>query len=1014
MLTEKNAKRIAGLVVLLIASIAYYLSVERTGSLWDCGEFVLAAYKLQVVHPPGAPLFLIVGRMFTAVAETFSSDPSSIAFAVNIMSGLCSAFAAMFMCWVTFLLGKIALVGRGGQTTEGERIALMFAGIVGGLTAAFATSVWFSAVEGEVYAMSTFFTAMTLWAMVEWYHLPNEPTHDRWVVFALFSAAMSIGVHLLSLLTFPALVLFYYFKKFKNPTALGAGIAIGVSLVMIGVINKIIIAGIPGLWQKMELLMVNTLGMPVHSGLIPTLLIVGALLFFGLRYAHKKHNGYIQVAFVAASLVVIGFSMIGVVLVRSNAHPPINMNEPTDAMRLLPYLNREQYGERPTLYGPHFNAAPVKYEFEDRYGLVGDRYEIIDERISPQYRASDKMLFPRVSHNDASRKRLYQNTWGISNPPTMGDNIGFFIQYQIGWMYARYFMWNFVGRQNGAQGFNPGNIRDGNWLSGIKFIDEMRLHNMDELPDTIKNDKARNVFYFIPFLLGFLGMIFHFKNKRGDFLTMLMLFVITGIGITVFANSPPNEPRERDYIFVGSFITFAVWVGMGVLFLYKTLRDRANMSGLMPAIIAGVLCLSAPALMGFGNYSNHSRKDITAARDYAANFLRALDKDAILFTFGDNDTYPLWYVQEVEGVRTDVRVINLSLIGVDWYINHQRRAMNDSPPVEYTISEAAYRGNKRNQLLLNPAKTDRPMSALQALKFAGEKHPLQRTTRPIESYVPAGNLYIPVDRNRAVATGWIDGNDQQQVVDRIPINFGNKQAITKGELAVMDILATNVYKRPVYFNTTIMPNYINGFEDYMQLEGMALRVVPFKNQRLKGYGIFGYGRIDVDKSYNAIMNQWEWGNFDNEDLFVDDSYRATQQSMRLSMARTAQTLQQRGDNERAVEVANKYFEAFPHMNFAYDLTVIPFIQVLHGAKSESVKEHIRILATEGEQYMKFYDSLKPEDKERGTGYGVEKTQWEQAIDQVLFMLNSIEDPDFRNEIQNKIGGYGRANRQMQN
>ncbi len=1004
MLTEKNAKRIAGLVVLLIASIVYYFSVERTGSLWDCGEFVLAAYKLQVVHPPGAPLFIIVGRMFTFIAELFSDDPSSIAFSVNLMSGLCTAFAAMFICWSTFLLGKIALVGRAGVTSQGERIALMFSGVVAGLAAAFATSVWFSAVEGEVYAMSTFFTAMTLWAMVEWYHLPNEPTHDRWVLFALFSAAMSIGVHLLSLLTFPALVLFYYFKKFKNPTLKGAGISVVASLLLIGVINKFIIAGIPGLWQTMELFTVNTLGLPVHSGLIPTLLIIGALIFFGLRYAHKHRNGYWQQIFVGFSLVIIGFSTIGVVLVRANAHPPINMNEPTDAMRLLPYLNREQYGERPILYGPHFNASPTGYDFEDRYGLVGDKYEKIDVKITPKYRSSDKILFPRVSHNDANRKRLYQNMWGISKNPSMAENIGFFLKYQIGWMYMRYFMWNFAGRQNGYQGFSQTNIRDGNWLSGIKPLDEMRLHNMDKMPDTMKNNKARNRFYLIPLLLGILGMVFHFKNKRGDFLTIAMLFIITGVGITVFANSPPNEPRERDYIFVGSFITFAIWVGMGVLFLYRLLKDKANMSGLAPALIAGALCLSAPALMGFENYSNHSRKDIRAARDYAANFLRGLEENAILFTFGDNDTYPLWYVQEVEGVRTDVRVVNLSLIGVDWYINHQRYAMNDSPPIDYTIPEDSYRGSKRNQVLFHGPNINRPMSALQALKFCGERHPLPSPQRELESYLPSKNLFIPVDRNRAVASGWIDANDPTPVVDKIPFNFGKAQAITKGELAVMDIVATNVYKRPVYFNTTIMPNYIKGFEDYLQLEGMALRVVPFRSNREQGFGIFGYGRIDAEKSYDVIMNKWEWGNFDEKDLYVDDSYRATQQAMRLSMARTAQTLQRKGDTKRAVEVAEKYFEAFPHMNFSYDMTVVPFLQILVNGKAESAKTHMKILAEEGKQYMEFFQSLDPDDLAPGTGFGAERNQWNQTIQQVMFMTNSMDD-EFKAEIQAILGPY---------
>lgn len=1005
MLTEKNAKRLAGLIVFLITAVVFFFSVERTGSLWDCGEFVLAAHKLQVVHPPGAPLFIIVGRMFAFIAETFSDNPSNIAFAVNLMSGLCATFMAVFICWSTFLLGKLALVGRSGETSQGDRWALMLAGIVGGLTSAFATSVWFSAVEGEVYAMSTFFTAMTLWAVVEWYHMPNEPTHDRWLIFAIFSAAMSIGVHLLSLLTFPALVLFYYFKKFKNPTVKGAVISIIASLVGIGIVNKVVIAGIPGLWQSMELLFVNGFGLPIHSGLIPTFLIIGALLYFGLRYAHKVKNGYWQQGFVALALTIIGFSVIGVVLIRSNAHPPINMNEPTDAMRLLPYLNREQYGERSLLYGPHFNASPSGYDITDRYGRVGDKYEIVDIRVKPEYKSSDKMLFPRVAHNDANRKRLYKNMWGISDNPSMAENISFFVRYQIGWMYMRYFMWNFSGRENGAQGFSPTNIKDGNWISGIKFIDEARLFNMDKVPDSMKAHKGTNKYYLLPLLFGILGMIFHYKQKRGDFLTIFMLFIITGIGITVFSNSPPNEPRERDYIFVGSFITFAMWVGMGVLFLYRLLRDKANLSGITPALLAGALVLSAPVLMGSQNFDDLGRKDITAARDYAANFLRGLEPNAILFTFGDNDTYPLWYVQEVEGIRTDVRIINLSLIGVDWYINHQRRRHNNSPPVKFTVSKESYRGSKRNQVYLDPQGQSRPMPVKRALEFCNESHPLPSSGGRLDSYLPSKDLYLVVDRGRAISSGWVDAGEANKMVDRIPFKFGKKNFLMKGELAVLDIVASNVYDRPVYFNTTIMPSYIQGYEDYMQLEGMALRVVPIKTNRDRSLGIFGYGRLDENATYDAVMNKYEWGNLDKKNLFVDDSYRATQQAHRLSMTRLASKLFESGDRQRAVDVAEKYFEAFPHMNFPYDMTVLPFLDVLAQSGAESAKMHLRILANETQQYMEFLDSLSPEDKQPGTGWHQERLKWERTIPQVVNMAQTIGDEELMQEVQNQLSPY---------
>ena len=599
--SDKSAKRITGLIVFVISFLVYLFSVERTGSLWDCGEFILAAYKLQVVHPPGAPLFIIVGRIFTAIADMFSDNPSDIAFAVNIMSGICTAFAATFVSWIAYIFGKLALDGRDRSSDPDERIALMGAGVIAGLTTAFCSSVWFSAVEGEVYAMSTFFTAMTVWAMAEWYNLPKDPVHDRWFLFALFSAGMSIGVHLLSLLTFPALTLLFYYKKFKKITVKGSLIAIAAGAFLIGFINKFIIAGIPALWKNLDIMMVNGLGMPFHSGLIPTFLILGAIIYFGLRYAHKNGNGYWQQAFVGFALLIISLSTIGVVVVRSNSHPPINMNAPTDATRLLPYLNREQYGERPLLFGPHFNASPVRTTTEDRYGRVGDRYEIIDYKVNPEYKDSDMMFFPRLSHNDAARKSLYRNQWGVgkSGKPTMAENLGFFIKYQITWMYWRYFMWNFSGRQNGTQGYAPWNEADGNWQTGIKFIDEARLHEMDSMPDSMKNHKASNKYYMLPFLFGILGMIFHYRTSRKDFLALLILFLMTGLGIILYSNQPPNEPRERDYVLVGSFFTYAIWIGMAVLGIFRLIKEKSGLKGMTPALIAGLIVLSAPVIMGF-------------------------------------------------------------------------------------------------------------------------------------------------------------------------------------------------------------------------------------------------------------------------------------------------------------------------------------------------------------------------------------------------------------------------------
>ncbi|MEM8910006.1 MAG: DUF2723 domain-containing protein, partial [Bacteroidota bacterium] len=411
-------------------------------------------------------VFLLVGRMFTFIAEVFSSNPMDISLSVNLLSGICSAFAAMLVCWITIILGKLALVGRAAEPNDSELIALLGAGVVAGLSTAFCTSIWFSAVEGEVYSMSTFFTTLTLWSVIKWYNLPDEPQNDRWIIFAVYSAGLSIGVHLLSLLTFPALALFYYFKKFEEPTFKGMAIAAGAGVGFIAAIQVLIIIGIPKLWGIFELLMVNSFGMPVHSGVIPLLLLIIGLIALGLRYAHQRGSGLIQQLVVAASLVVIAFSTLGVVVIRANADTPINMNSPSDAMRLIPYLNREQYGERPLLRGPHFDAPVVKVNTEDRYGLVADRYEIVDRKASYEYDPADEVFFPRMGHQDESRKALYREWMGKKQgTPTMGDNFMFFFRYQIGWMYWRYFMWNFSGRQNGEQGFCPWDKSSGHWIS---------------------------------------------------------------------------------------------------------------------------------------------------------------------------------------------------------------------------------------------------------------------------------------------------------------------------------------------------------------------------------------------------------------------------------------------------------------------------------------------------------------------------------------------------------------------
>ena len=1009
----KRLHTAAGWLVFAIAMTVYFFSAERTGSLWDCGEFILGAYKLQVVHPPGAPLFMIVGRMFTWLAEVFSDNPSDIAFSVNLMSGICTAFAAMFICWVTIILSRLALVGREEELDSGQSIALAGAGLVAGLSTAFATSVWFSAVEGEVYAMSTFFTTLTLWSMMKWYSLPDSQSADRWLLFTIYSAGLSIGVHLLSILTFPALGLFYYFKKYEKHSWWGIVAAAGAGAVAIVAIQSLIIVGIPKLWGAMELLTVNGMGLPFNSGLVPTLLIIVAVIFFGLRYAHQKRNLALQQLIVGASLVIISFSTIGVIVVRANADPPINMNDPRDAMRLIPYLNREQYGERALLRGPHFDAKPVESKTEDRYGRVGDHYEIVDQKISYVYRNSDKMLFPRMGDYTQGRPSLYKRWMGLDpngplppGRPNQLDNIQFMFNYQLGWMYWRYFMWNFAGRQNGEQGFYPWDKSSGHWISGINFLDSWRLYNQSELPPTMKNEEGRNQYYLLPFLFGLIGLFFHFKQRNNEALGVLALFVITGIGITIYSNQPPNEPRERDYVLVGSIFTYCIWIGMAVVALFEQLRQRLGQSGPVAAVLASVVVLSAPLLMGAQNFDDHSRLHHTGARDYANNFLQSCEPNAIIFTYGDNDTYPLWYAQEVEGIRKDVRVVNLSLIAVDWYINLLRRKVNDSPPIKMSIPIDAYQGKKRNQVFYyNPTGQDRPQTLQDFIRFIGEDHPLPtQSGREIESHYQSKNIFIPVDRADVLANKVVGIEDTARMVSRIPLNLQNKDYLIKDEVAILDILSSNLWERPIYFAVTCRQDKLFGLDDYLQLEGLALRIVPVRSQSEPQYGIMGSGRVNTDAVYENVMEKFRWGNFDKYKMFVDRSYAPSVQSHQLSMRRAALQMLQEGKRQEAIDLIDKYFEAFPNMNFPYDYRAYYMISVyLQADAYDKAKPHMAILADQIADQLRFYNSIDADVLE--SSFQTEYLLAMRTKDDLIRDAKQNNDTEFLNELEAKFQPY---------
>ncbi|MCO6460892.1 MAG: DUF2723 domain-containing protein [Saprospiraceae bacterium] len=1002
-----KALNIAGWFTFAVAFIVFITSVERTGSLWDCGEFILGADKLQVVHPPGAALFLIIGRMFAFLGSTLSSNPSDIAFSINLMSGMVTAFAGMFICWSTIYLGKLSLVGSAKSTDQGQNLGLMLAGIAAGLSSTFCISIWFSAMEGEVYAMSTFFTTLTLWSFLKWYYLPDNPKSDRWIVFSIFMAGLSIGVHLLSILTFPALAVFYYIKKYKNFTWTGLLAALAAGLFALFFVQRIIIVGLPGLLVKLDIFAVNDLGLPFYSGLVPFMAIIGGLLYWGLKKAHSRGMHNLQVALVSIMLIIVAYSTTAVVVIRANANPPINMNNPSDPARLLPYLNREQYGDRPLLFGPSFEAKPTGLDSEPRYGRVGDKYEIIDYKYEYKYNPEDEMFFPRMGHgDDPTKARLYKQWMGHEGKPTQADNLAFFWNYQLGWMYWRYFMWNFVGKQNGEQGYMPWDKSKGNWLSGISFIDNARLGNQSQLPSYVKDDQARNKYYFIPLILGIIGCIFHFRRRRNEWIGLAILFLLTGIGIIVYSNQPPIEPRERDYVLVGSFFTFCMWIGLGGLAIGQYLVEKLKKNALPLYAMGGLLALLSPTLMAFQNYDDMGRRGIYASRDYASNFLNSVEPNAIIFTYGDNDTYPLWYAQEVEGIRPDVRVINLSLIAVDWYIDQQRRRINKSAPVKMTIPSASYQGNKRNQVYyITSDMSNQELPVSSVLKFIGEYHPLDGSNAKTESFLPTNKMYIPINKAEWINKKFL--SPQDSILDKIPVSFDVKEQgdyVLKGDLAVMDIISSNINDRPVYFSVTADPSRFLGLNQYMQLEGLALRIVPVKSTPVRQFGIFGLGRVQDDLTYNNVMKKFKWGNFDKKKLFVDRSYLPSINALRMVQMRTAYDMLNKGDKKRAADLAENTLKVFPNMNFPFDGGIIPTLSMIISADNlDRAKPYIKTLANNLREEMVFLNSLTP--AELAQGYEADKEDTDKAISDLMLIIQKENDKAFESEIEKILGPY---------
>ncbi len=947
---------IAGWLVFGIAAFVYISTIEPTASWWDCGEYISASYKLMVGHEPGAPMFQMVARLFALLA---GNDVTQVARWINTMSALASAFTILFLFWsITAFARK--MIFKGTEITTPGIIAVIGSGVVGALAYTFSDSFWFSAVEGEVYAMSSFFTAIVFWAILKWESVADEPHADRWIILIALLMGMSIGVHLLNLLAIPALVIVYYFKKYDFSIQ-GFIAALGVSVLILVGVQYGVIPGVVKLASLFELLFVNSFGLPFNSGVVFYFILLISAIVFGIRYTQKNQKHVANTILLALTFLLIGYSAYFQSVIRSNANPPMDESNPDNVFALISYLNREQYGDRPLFKGQYFTAKMTKTEKGGKvYHKGKDKYEVVEEKTIPVYDSRNSGIFPRMYSNQSHHITEYKNWSGTNGKtkPTFSENIKFFVDYQLGHMYFRYFMWNFAGRQNdvqsnGADGTGASELLNGNWISGIDFIDEARLGPQENLPLSVVGNKAYNKFYMIPFLLGIIGLIGHFLKDKKDFFVVLLLFILTGVAVVVYLNQYPYQPRERDYAYVGSFYAFAIWIGLSVAALYDWISKKA------PAIAgAGIglaLGLTAPYLMAKDGWDDHDRSNRTAARDLAANYLKTCAPNAIIFTNGDNDTFPLWYAQEVEGIRTDVRVVNLSLFNTSWYIDQLRRRAYESAPLPFSLGEEKLLGDRRLQLPLVDRKIEGYVDLKKVIDFVSrdEKEYKVPTGGGDYNYLPTHKFRIPVDSAKVVNNGTISLADTGQLVKAIEWEVKDNY-ITRNHLMMLDILANNNWDRPIYFAVTVGDELYLNLDEYFRVEGFAYRLVPIKNIPKDGQT----GTIDSDKMFGNMVNNFAWGNMLDSNVYQGTETMRMSMNYRNMFARLAFELFNEGKKEEAIKTLDKCMEQIPASSIELNFSALPIMEAYYrlGENEKGNKIAEKMAEIYGRE-MDYYSSL---------------------------------------------------------
>lgn len=1061
---------ITGWVLFIISSIVYLLTIEPTTSFWDTGEFITSSYKLEVGHPPGAPFFMILGRLFTL----FAFNEQTISVTMNVMSALASGFTILFLFWTITHLARKIMIQEESDYNRNKILAMMFAGAVGALAYTFSDTFWFSAVEAEVYATSSLFTAFVFWAILKWENIADEPHANKWLILIAYLMGLSIGVHLLNLLAIPAIVFVIYFRKYKI-TAQGIIASLLISVLILGAMMYVVIPGIVTVGSWMELMFVNGFGMGYHSGLIIYVFLLFGLIAFGIYYTYKKRLVLWNTFVTIFAVIAIGYASYGVIIIRSNADTPLDESNPDSAFSLLRYLNREQYGQTPLFYGNYFNAPaieridgkPIYYKDDGKYVKV----ENPDYKYHPDFRGlfprmwseqdhhidqymywanmNESELFEPVRDNDGNPVRAQDGSFQFdrSRPaekPTFAQNLRFFFRYQVGYMYLRYFMWNFAGRQNDIQGH--GELTHGNWISGIKFIDEARLGPQENMPDHLKENPGRNTYFFLPLILGIVGMFFHYKNENKDFWVVSLLFLFTGLAIVAYLNQYPVQPRERDYAYAGSFYAFTIWIGLGVLGLINYLTK--NYKSVSAIFGVGVVSLVfVPGLLASQNWDDHDRSGRYTARDFAWNYLNTCEENAIIFTNGDNDTFPLWYLQEVEGVRTDVRVINLSYFTADWYIEQMATRMYESDPVKFGFNRQQYRNGSRdyvlfaqntqtlvdekynsnrvffeneyeelyNRFLDQAARSKLPAVApkdyeelqkgyteISPESFAGavsrvgrrqaelgfNKEEVDDLIADIESFIervdeshmplkdamaflrsddpsfrdgryffPGNKFLIDIDKDEVLATGILNEDQAERIVDQVRWELTGRRGITKNSLMIMDLLdqiSQDGWNRPIYFAITASRENFLDLEPYLHREGLGYRLLPATGAENDLFA----GSVNAERMYDNVMNKFRWGNVEDSTVYLDENNLRMLTNFRYTFASLANALLEEGKKDSALNVLDQCMELMPNDRVPYNAAIMPLIQVYYNLDQiEKANAIVSEFADMVDQELLYYEDL---------------------------------------------------------